>query len=132
MTFKQLRGGAIRVIASVAGAGIFYAVWLVGFLTLYSLNHAVLNSPLWLLASVITAAGFAAGAILAERFTEAERSNFWRVYVWPLAGCVVVAVIVHGFGPMPTGFGLFAAGTVSIIVREAISIRAQMTTQHSQ
>lgn len=131
MTFRQLRGGVIRVIASVAGAGIFYAVWLVAFLSIYSLNHEVLNTPLWLLAPTITAAGFAAGVILAERFTGVEPSNFWRVYIWPLVGCVVVAVILYRSGPMPTGFGIFAAGTLSIVVRETISIRSQMATQHS-
>ena len=114
--------------ASLIGGGVFYAAWLVAFLSIYSINKDVLNTPLWLSAPVVTAAGFAAGVILVERLTRVERSNFWRVYICPLVGCTAGAVITHGFGPMPSVFAIFVAGMVSIMVREAILIQADVRT----
>jgi hypothetical protein len=74
----------------------------------------------WLLGPVITEAGFASGLAVGERVTAAHRSTFWRILLWPLAGCAIGAGAVYPFGPMLIVFGMFAVGTVSVIAREAV------------
>jgi len=129
MAFRRLRGAAIRVAASVVGGGVFYTIWLVAFLSIYSINKDVLNTPLWLLAPIVTSAGFTSGIILAGKFTGVEGLNFWHVYLWPLIGCAAGAVIFHGFGAMPFVIGMLATGTGSVVAREAFLILAEARPQ---
>jgi hypothetical protein len=107
------RGALIRVALALAGAGVFYVGWLVAFLLLGKLEVAVIEAALWLLAPVVTAAGFATGIVVAER-----ESRFSSVLAWPLVGCVIGAGAVYWFGPMLIVFGMFVAGTVSVVLRE--------------
>ncbi|MFQ5868631.1 MAG: hypothetical protein ACE5JC_01890 [Candidatus Zixiibacteriota bacterium] len=86
------------------------------------MDSSVLLAILWLSAPVVTAAGFAAGIVLHEYLTRANRTNFFRIFVWPLVGCAVGAGAVYWFGPMLTVFGMFAAGTTSIALRDALKI----------
>jgi hypothetical protein len=117
---RYLRSALIRVISSLICAGIFYLAWLAGFLLVVQLGSAVAEAVLWLLAPPITAAGFAGGVSLLERLTRAKRTRFVRLYAWPLTGCIIGAGAVYWFGPMLIVFGMFAAGTMSMVLREVI------------
>ena len=66
------------------------------------------------------AAGFAVGVTMAERLGKKGRTSFIRIYVWPLVGCAIGAAVVYPFGPMLIVFGMFAAGTASVLVREIV------------
>jgi hypothetical protein len=107
------RGALVRIALALAGAGVFYVAWLAAFLLLSKLEVAVIEAALWLLAPVATAAGFATGIVVAER-----GSKFSRVLMWPLVGCVIGAGAVYWFGPMLIVFGMFVAGTASVVLRE--------------
>ena len=70
--------------------------------------------------STLLAAGFAAGITVAERLAKKDRTRFICIYVWPLVGCSIGAAVVYPFGPMLIVFGMFAAGTVSLAIREIV------------
>ncbi len=59
------RGALIRVALALAGAGVFYVAWLAAFLLLNKLEVSVIEAALWLLAPVVTAAGFTTGIVVA-------------------------------------------------------------------
>lgn len=103
---------------SLLCAGAVYAVWLAAFLLATRLNNSILQAAGWLSAPVVTAAGFAVGIALSERVITARKSRFLYILAWPLIGCTVGAAAVYWFGPMLIVFGMFAAGTASIVLRE--------------
>jgi hypothetical protein len=80
----------------------------------------VVETTLWLLAPVITAAGFATGIAIMERRAEKKRPSFLRILIWPLIGCAAGAGIVYWFGPMLIVFVMLAAGTASMTLREVV------------
>ena len=112
----------LRLASSLLGAVVFYAAWMAAFITVTRSGSVVAETILWLLAPVMTAAGFAVGITVAERLTKREKSSFIRIYVWPLAGCAIGAAVVYPFGPMLIVFGMFAAGTASVAIREIVSL----------
>ena len=107
-----------RLAFSLLCAGVFHCVWLAAFLLTTKLDSPVVEVILWLLAPVITAAGFAAGIAILERLTGASRTKFSRIFRWPLIGCAIGAGVVYWFGPMLIVFGMFAVGTASVALRE--------------
>jgi hypothetical protein len=114
-----------RVGVSTLFAGLFYSVWLAAFLGAFKHSGAGVRAVLWMVAPVVTAAGFAAGLELAHRWIGAQREAFSRAFVWALVGCVVGALAVVWFGPMLIVFGMFLVGTGSVALRElATHIRA--------
>ena len=116
----DLKGVVLRLALSLFGAGVFYTAWMAAFIAATRSGSVVAETFLWLLAPVITAAGFAVGIIVAERLGKKGRTSFIRVYVWPLVGCAIGAGVVYPFGPMLIVFGMFAAGTASVAVREVV------------
>jgi hypothetical protein len=108
-----------RVISSLLFAGIFYSAWLAAFLLTVGLDNPVLEAIAWLSAPAATAAGFATGIAIFERLTGASRPRFLHILAWPLIGCAIGAGAVYWFGPMLIVFGMFAAGTASVALREA-------------
>ena len=110
----------LRLAASLLGAGVFYSAWMAAFITATRSGSVVAETVLWLLAPVMTAAGFAVGVTMAERLAKKQRTSFIRIYVWPLVGCAIGAAVVYPFGPMLIVFGMFAAGTASVLVREIV------------
>jgi hypothetical protein len=44
--------------------------------------------------------------------------RFIHIYRWPLVGCAIGAGVVYWFGPMLVVFGMLAAGTASVVLRE--------------
>ena len=109
---------SVRVALSLLCAGFFHAGWLVVFLLTIEVDHSLVQALRWLLAPVVTATGFATGIVIWERFTRASRAGFLRVLPWPLIGCALGAGAVYWVGPMLIGFGIFAAGTASVVIRE--------------
>ena len=84
------------------------------------LDNKVVETVLWLMAPVATAAGFAAGIVILERVTGKSGTGFRRTLVWPLVGCAIGAGIVYWFGPMLIVFGMFVTGTASVVLREVV------------
>jgi hypothetical protein len=117
----SLLGAFARIAASVLSAGVFYLGWMAVFITASKTGSSVLRGIGWLSAPVVTALGFAAGIWLAERLTGAGKARFSHIFVWPLVGCAVGAGVVFWFGPMLIVFGMFLAGTASVIFREVLS-----------
>ena len=120
MDLAYLRGALIRTISAVLCAGVFYSVWLGAFLLTAGQGSAAMEAVLWLLAPVVTAAGFTTGSVIRGYRSGTDRTTFRRVFVWPLAGCVIGAGAVYWFGPMLIVFGMLAAGTLSVVLREAV------------
>ena len=117
---KYMWQALVRTLAALLCAGMAYAGWLALFLLTADLEIAFLQTAWWLLAPLETAIGFAAGIALSERLTVARESKFVHILVWPLIGCAIGAAVVYWFGPMLIVFGMFVAGTTSIILREIV------------
>lgn len=120
MNRRVLWGVFIRIAAPTLCGGVAYVIWLAVFLLLSGLRRPVVEVLGWVSAPVVTAAGFASGAAMSGRLTKARGSRFLRIFVWPLIGCSFGAAVVYWFGPMLIVFGMFAAGTASIALREMI------------
>ena len=108
----------IRIILSVLCAGITYFLWLGLFLLAMDAIGPLVRSIFWLAAPVVTALGFAIGIFVHERVTGVRRERFTLILVWPLSGCAIGAAAIYWRGPMMIVFGMFAAGTASVILRE--------------
>ena len=128
MSLGHLWGMLVRIAFSVLGAGVFYFAWMTVFLLTVDLDSRVVETVLWLMAPVTTAAGFAVGIVVLERVTEKNGPGFSRILVWPLIGCAVGAGIVYWFGPMLIVFGMFVAGTASVALRETVILFARKRT----
>ena len=118
-----------KVVISLLCAGIFYSASALP-LVIFHLAGGFSDSTyllswgiilFWLVARVGgVAAGFAVGIMIFERLTKASRTKFFRIFAWPLVGCIIGAVA----SPMLLEFGLFMAGAASVVLREvAVSIR---------
>jgi hypothetical protein len=110
----------VRVGLSLLCAGVFYSGWMAAFLLTARLDSSIVQAIGWLTAPVVTAAGFAAGIAVSEHLAKRSKTKFIRILVWPLVGCAVGAAAVYWFGPMLIVFGMFATGTASVILREAV------------
>lgn len=117
---RYLWEALVRIAVSVLFAGVLYFVWMTTFLFTTKLDNSAVELVLWVLAPVVTAVGFAAGIAVFERLSKRSRTRFLHIYRWPLIGCVIGAGAVYWFGPMLIVFGMFAAGTASIVLREVI------------
>ena len=117
---KSLLGAFARLAASVLFAGVFYVGWMAVFIPAFKMGSSVLRGIGWLSAPVVTAAGFAAGIWVAERLTATSGASFFRIFAWPIVGCAVGALAVFWFGPMLIVFGMFFAGSASVVLREML------------
>lgn len=111
--------GGLKILVSLLFGGLFYFLWLAAFLlpTRDGRNDDVF---LWILAPLVTGFGFAVGIYLFERILQRERCGFFRIYIWPLVGCVLGAVIVYWFGPMLIVFSMLVLGMISVALREIV------------
>lgn len=114
-----------RVALSLLGAGVFYLAWLAAILLITGSPGGPWEVVLWLSAPVVTAAGFAVGILVSQPLTKTKKARFLRIFIWPLAGCAIGAGVVYWFGPMLIVFGMFAAGTASVVLREVIILAGQ-------
>ena len=120
MDTLDLWGVVLRLGSSLLGAGVFYTAWMAAFFAATRSGSVIAETVLWLLAPVMTAAGFAVGITVAQRMARKGKSSFIRIYLWPLVGCAVGAAVVYPFGPMLIVFGMFAGGTASVAIREVV------------
>jgi hypothetical protein len=118
----------VRVTLALLGAGLFFLAWLALFLLTRDVVHPALHALRWLLGPAVTAVGFTAGLALGERITRVQTTRFWRILLWPLAGCALGAGAVYWFGPMLIVFGMFAGGTASVVLREGVRYVQGKTT----
>jgi hypothetical protein len=86
------------------------------FLLNEDMASSFIRTVLWLLAPIVTAAGFTSGILLFEK--RKKKKKFLFIFLWPLIGCSVGAGVVYWFSPMLIVFGMFAVGTASIVLRE--------------
>jgi hypothetical protein len=121
MTLESVSIALWRIVWSILGGGLFYLVWLTAFLLLSDLSGAV-ETALWVMAPVVTATGLAAGTALAERRADGRRVPFFRIWIWPLVGCVAGAAVVYPFGPMLIVFGMLALGTAAVALRQGVGL----------
>lgn len=82
-----------------------------------------MDDILWFSAPLLTAGGFTLGALVFERVSGNEKSAFLSIYKWALIGCMLGALAVIWFGPMLIVFGMLAAGTMSVALREIMIMR---------
>jgi len=104
----------VKMFASLLGGGLAHFAWLAVFLSTLTLDGVAWRATLWLLAPVVTAVGFAAGAGLFERLTDTVSARFLELYCWALVGCVLGASAVYWYGPMLIVFTMLVSGTASI------------------
>ena len=116
---------------SVVGGVIFFGLWMVAAIPAAGSQNEFVNTILWILAPIITAVGFAAGAYLPERKLFDSQTRFVKVLIWPLIGCSIGAWCVFWFGPMLIVFGMLLFGTASITFRE-LYIRFQALAQERE
>ena len=109
-----------RILTSALFGGLFYSIWLSAFLIL-SPDEGLLETFLWIISPFVTALGFASGLSIANHFSFGPTIPFIKSLSWPLAGCIIGAVVVYWFGPMLIVFSMLALGTVSVAVREIFS-----------
>jgi hypothetical protein len=112
----------IRILVSTIFGGLFYSIWLSVYLLL-SPDKGLAETFLWLIAPTVTALGFASGLTIANRFSKDVGTPFFRIFIWPLVGCIIGAVTVYWFGPMLIVFSMLALGAVSVAAREVFSAR---------
>lgn len=113
----------IRVVTSVVGAGALYSAWLALMLSIVSRPASPMPRGLLLTAPVAPALGFGLGAFLGDRLTGRRRMRLLQACLWPLAGCIVGALVVYPFGPMLIVFGMFGLGTAAVVLNEIIARR---------
>ncbi|MFX0198540.1 MAG: hypothetical protein ACFFCW_20665 [Candidatus Hodarchaeota archaeon] len=83
------------------------------------LGGLVVKAILWILALIVTGFGFALGPkIFNLPVSQTDKSCFWKTYKWTLVGCALGGGIVCVFGSMLIVFGMFSAGTLSVILQE--------------
>jgi len=123
MNLKNPYRLVIKVIVSLAFAGVFYTCWMVIAISVFKsgAHSSVLDAVLWLSAPAITAAGFAAGIAIFDRLSGARKPGFLNAFKWSFIGCAVGAAAVFPFGPMLIVFGIFGVGTAAVSLREAFT-----------
>ena len=88
----------------------------------------VVKAVIWILAPILTGLGFAVGSKIFELLPSADKTRFWETYMWCLAGCAIGGGILWVCGPMLIVFGMFAAGTMSVVLHEAVRIRKEVVS----
>ena len=125
MTIKRLLEVLIRVALSGIFAAIFYIAWLAITLSIDKSGFGgwPVKAVVWILAPIFTGLGFAVGPTIFELLPATDKTPFWETYKWCLAGCAIGAAVVCLFGPMLIVFGMFAAGTIAVVLHEVVKIR---------
>jgi hypothetical protein len=119
----------LKIASSVLCAAALYLLWMGAFIVLSERTGPVIRGVLWVLAPVVTAAGFALGVAAAERLLRSRSGSFARIFPWPLAGCAVGAAAVYWYGPMLIVFGMFLLGTASVVLRQVLLGRRRRDTK---
>ena len=116
-----------RLLGSLLGGIIAFAVWLVAVLVRMPRPPAPPSFAVTLTAPVVTAAGFGLGMLIAEHLTRRRQSGFRGAYLWSLVGGTIGTVALFPLGGMMAGFGLFFLGTAALLIREVLYLRYLLT-----
>ncbi len=81
---------------------------------------------IWILAPILTGLGFAVGPKIFELLPATDKTRFGETYKWCLAGCAIGGGVFWLFGPMLIVFGMFLAGTLSIVMYEVVRSKQEM------
>lgn len=129
MNLKNSCRLVVKVIVSLAFAGVFYTFWMAVAISVFKsgAHSSVLDAVLWLSAPAITAGGFAGGIAIFDRLSGSRKPGFLNAFKWSFIGCAVGAAAIFPFGPMLIVFGIFGVGTAAISLREAF---AQNQSRH--
>lgn len=127
MNLKNLLNVILKVACSVICAAVFHLIWMSIFIYTVKLNSVVTRYVLWVLAPVITSAGFATGVVLFDRLIKRNKIRYFAIYKWTFVGCAVGAASLIWIGPMLIVFGMFALGTASVIIREVVILKRNNT-----
>jgi hypothetical protein len=119
-----MAGAVARVLGSLTGGVIMFAVWLVAVLLRMPHPPVPPSFAVTLTAPAVAAVGFALGMLVAERLTQCGQGGFRRAFLWPLAGGTVGILVMFPFGGMMAGFGLFGFATAALLIREVLFRRA--------
>ena len=116
-------GSLVRVLVSILGGGLLYTIWLAAVLAGAARPPSPVSFLVILTAPPVTAAGFGLGTLLGERLTHRPPTGLLRAWLWPLLGCAIGACAVYPFGRMLIVLGMFALGTMVVVVREVRGLR---------
>ena len=127
MLAKRLAGILLRAVLSVIFAVVFYAGWLVVAIPTHKSGFGgpARKAAIWISAPILTGLGFAAGSKIFVLLTGTGKRRFWQTYKWCLVSCTIGGGIAWVFGPMLIVLGMFAAGTISILLDEAARIHRE-------
>ena len=109
----------MKSLMALIGGVLFYSLWLAALLLVRPTEGSILRSIAWMVAPLLTSLGFTVAVFLVER-----RTSLWRIYPWPLIGCILGSGVAYRFGPMLIVFGMLLAGTASVVLRELLTRRA--------
>jgi hypothetical protein len=115
----------MKALVSLLLGGVFYSAWLAAFLWATHLENAPLERALFVLAPVVTAAGFATGVTLVDKLAGTSPTGFFLSWVWALAGCAIGALAVYFYGPMLIVFTMLVGGTLAVVLREITGARSR-------
>jgi hypothetical protein len=118
----------IRLLGSLLGGIIGFAVWLVAVLMRMPRPPVPPSFAVTLTAPIVVAAGFGFGMLVVERLTQRRQSGFRGAFLWSLAGGTVGTLLMFPFGGMMAGFGLLGLGTTAMLIREALWLRVTRST----
>ena len=117
------KAAIIRVVFSLVGAGIFQLVWLAFCIPAFNIDSLALRVIGWTSGPIIVGTGFATGAWVSERLGTTRRTTFLNTFARSVVACSIGAGVVFWYGPMLIVFGMFVAGTVSVVLREVVLLR---------
>ena len=123
MNTKLLLKPLALVAVSILVAFVFHVGWLAAFIPADKSGVMALKILGWMSVPVVTAAGFATGLWMGERLLTQRKTDFLRIFLWPLVGCTLGAVALCWIGPMWVGIGTFIGGAVSVVLREVKLLR---------
>ena len=115
----------MKAAISLLLGAVFYAAWLAVFLWLTRLENSQLERALFILAPMVTAAGFATGVTLVERLGGVSPTGFFLSWVWALLGCAVGALSIYFLGPMLIVFTMLVGGTIAVVYRDITRARSR-------
>ena len=115
-----MMSACIRLLGSLLGGIIAFAVWLAAVLARMPRPPVPPSFAVTLTAPVITAAGFGFGMLFVERLTQRRQSGFRGAFLWSVVGGTIGTVSMFPFGGMMAGFGLFGLGTAAMLIREVL------------
>ena len=112
-----------RFVVSVLFGAAFYLAWMAFFLASSPYHSPLFRGLLWIVAPIVTALGFSAGAAFCIRFRRLPHPPFRHLCLYPLTGCSIGAAVVFPFGPMLIVFGMCLLGALSMLVFEVVDFR---------